>query len=104
MAIQKNTSDFGFFGTLGDPGVWMTWDFRAAGRQAWRASGRPAVRLASRAGWFAPTLVKQFKSHPHAILCVAARAGHLCFFESFWASNWASRATQQFALRAAANK
>eukprot|EP01045_Picozoa_sp_COSAG04_P042222 COSAG04_NODE_13230_length_614_cov_1.141748_1_plen_30_part_10 len=23
-----------------------------------------------------PTLVKQFKSHPHAILCVVARAGH----------------------------
>ena len=51
-----------------------------------------------------PALVKQFKSHPHAILCVVARAGHLCFFESFWASNWASRATQQFALRVAGNE
>lgn len=43
-----------------------------------------------------PELVKQFKSHENAMLCVVRHAGHKCMFESITARNWAAGASVQF--------
>lgn len=46
-----------------------------------------------------PAIVKQFKTHPHAILVVASHGGHNCLFESFFSANWASRVTHQVRVK-----